>query len=278
LESATDTLFRIDHFHNSERAAMRLKTGSVLGQFGKAVDGSVSVNFSVSGGSNCAPSCRHHPNSTAPDHLQIGGCYAVAVEKRHDRKQVADKLARHGAMAPHQVIGKATIEYNALIAKGRHVPWVRFSTNGSLPMPQDSNPLFLRQLRTFLEIVISNGSQVHIPVESHEKAEYYRQAIGDLVVIRESLQSTDDVTTQADAVSFVAGDDIRTGANIRERRTAAAKRAARDRKQATGRNTIVCPAVTSGWKKRAGKSETKILCGQCTACSNPQLDVVYPFH
>ncbi|MEQ9406887.1 MAG: hypothetical protein RIK87_04140 [Fuerstiella sp.] len=41
--------------------------------------------------------------------------------------------------------------------------------------------------KTLVQWIVKRGISVHLPVETHEKAEFYREAIGDLVTVRESL-------------------------------------------------------------------------------------------
>ena len=64
-------------------ARLRLKTGSIVGTFGKGIEGSLTVNFGVSGGDNCDTACKHHPQSSASDATRA--CYAVRAEIRPDR-------------------------------------------------------------------------------------------------------------------------------------------------------------------------------------------------
>lgn len=251
------------------KEVLRLPAGSVLSTFGKGVPESIAINFSWSGGPNCDSGCAQ---------LQSGDCYAIELEKRGDRKGVTDKLKRHAELPPAQLVGRALLELQLLVGKGHKVPWLRISTGGSLPQPENASALFISQFRALLKFAIGQGAKVHLPVESKAKADFYRATVGDLVTVRQSLQSEADVASQDGAVSIVVGSNIRQGTRIRDRRVEEAKQVARARKAATGRNTIVCPAITAGWQKRAGKRDDKILCGQCTACANNELDIVYPFH
>ena len=68
----------------------------ILGPFSEGIDGSVSINFGVSGGVHCDPHCRHHPESVAND--PTNACYAVRSELQPDRRGLAAKLERHEAM------------------------------------------------------------------------------------------------------------------------------------------------------------------------------------
>lgn len=250
------------------------KPRPVLGEFGKGIDGSLALSFGVSGGKNCDSRCAE---------LLSGKCYSIVIERRHDRKQLLGKLQRHQAMGAAQVCGMAILEVQRLVDKGIVIPWFRFSTAGSLPPAGNANKLFLRQLRALVSVLIINGIPIHIPIESAEKTEFYREALAGLnVVIRESLQAEGEHLTREGAVSFRAGAEITSGKNIRARRVERARIEAKKRFELTGRKTIVCPAVVSGWKRRAGKrGELKaaaIKCGSCTACSVGHIDVVYPHH
>lgn len=251
-----------------------IKSKPVLGSFGKGVDGSLALNFSVSGGRNCDPGCSE---------LISGKCYSIVIERRADRTQLLNKLTRHQTMGAAQVCGAAIMEVTRLLENGISIPWFRFSTAGSLPQASNASKLFVVQLRTLVKLLVANKIPIHLPVESHEKAEFYREALeGLLVTVRESLQGQNDHLTTRGAVSFRAGQEIISGPNIRIRRVERARTEAKRRFEATGRKTIVCPAVVSGWKRRSGKrGELKangIKCGSCKACEIAHIDVVYPHH
>ena len=102
---------------------------------------------------------------------------------------MAEKLERHEGLPPALVIGAALVELQQLVDRGKAPPWVRLPTNGSLPQPKRATKLFLNQLRTFLAYAKQNGIPVHIPVESHRKAVFYRKHLGHLAIVRESLQT-----------------------------------------------------------------------------------------
>lgn len=278
IKESIDSFLANHNSNTKKKPAKAIKHAPILGTFSKGTDGSISINFSVSGGINCNRGCRHHPDSNVPEHLRTEACYAVTIEKRHDRVQLKNKLERHQSMSPAQIMGMAILEYQTKIAYGIDVPWARFSTNGSLPEPQDVKPLFVTQLRTFLMMCRDNGTKVHFPLETQAKSEFYRSIIGDLVVIRESLQNPDDILVFRGACSMVVGEHIKTGKDIRKRRVEYAKQIAKLRYEKTGRKTIVCPAITSGWAKRAKKRDDQIKCGDCPVCSNGDLDVLYPIH
>lgn len=264
-------------------SSVRFKAGCVLGTFSKGNDHSVSVNFGVSGGRHCDTSCSHHPESTAEDAPK--NCYAVKGEKRGDRALLRAKLARHDRMAPARVIGKALLELQDLVNRGKRVEWVRISTNGSVPQwdTPGCSALFKTQFMTFLRYCKANNILVHFPVETKEKADRYRELLGDLAVVRESVQCPTAFVLADGAVSSSAG----AGLPLLDR-VELCRGIAHERVCATGRKTIVCPAVVSGFKLKvesdSGKRELRIAnagkakCGNCTACAQPHIDVIYPAH
>jgi hypothetical protein len=228
-----------------------------------------------------------------------GACYAWIVEKRADRQQLADKLDRHESLPASIVTGKALVELSRAILHGATVGWLRISTNGAVPAPAAAlaDRRFLPLLRELLETARRAGIPVHFPVESAEKAAFYREHIGDLVTIRESIQThdmdADTIATHdipAGACSFTAGENVGAGPHKRARILAAAAAAAAAWAQRTGRKTIVCPAVRVSFlaRTKAGRGNRTAeqvaswragaKCGSCTACALAHIDVVYPAH
>jgi hypothetical protein len=262
---------------------MRLPTGSVLGTFSKGNEYSLSLNFGVSGGRHCDANCVHHPQSIAPDPER--NCYAVRSELRGDRAGLAHKLQRHETLPPSRVVGKAILELKELIDRGKRIDWLRVSTNGSLPQwnsPSCSN-LFKSQFMALLKLCDMHNIKVHIPVETKEKADGYRNLCGSVVVIRESVQDPDVFVSADGAVSTSAGVGLRLLDRIK-----ACQTIAKMRLEATGRKSIVCPAVTASFKRKvecdASKMPMRIKaqqlsrCGTCDACANPSIDIIYPAH
>lgn len=248
--------------------AFRLKTGSVVGTFGKGTEGSLSVNFSTSGGANCDSGCVH---------LGVN-CYAQRIEVRPDRTQLRAKLERHEKMPAAMVCGAAILEIQDLLRRGKVIPWVRVSTAGSLPQPAAvrGNKLFTQQFRALLQLCKRNGIPVHIPVESYLKARFYRALAVDLATIRESAQTRERFLGAAGAVSFADPSD--KPHTMRERIDRARNLAAQ-RAQRSGRKAIVCPAVVAGFRAKLGAPKNELAkCGNCTACAAPHIDVVYPLH
>lgn len=274
--------------------------GTVLGSFSKGVEGAASLNFGLSGGANCETSCRHHPAHYVGATNRAGICYAKVVELRHDRVQLADKLGRHEAAAASAIAGKALLELEREALHGRPArPWFRISTNGALPKPAAavSDRQFLPRFRALLAFNRKRGTPVHLPVESADKAAFYREHVGDLAVVRESIQTPDmspDTIARhaipAGPVSFTAGESVAPGKDKRRRILAAADAAAKAWARLTGRKTIVCPAVRVSFMSRtkagkAGRSPAEVdawrsraKCGSCTACALAHIDIVYPAH
>jgi hypothetical protein len=244
---------------------------NVLGTFSKGCEGSVALNFGVSGGASCDNGCVAK---------QLNDCYAITNENRPDRKQLKNKALRHEATPPGILCGMAQVELQRKLDKGYTLRWFRYSASSTVPQPEEADGLFVTQFRNLTKFVVKQGAGVHLPVESPRKAKFYRDLVGDLVCVRESLQKPGEHLTTQGAVSFIAGREIKTGRNIRDRRIQLARQMARERREATGRNTIVCPAIVSSWQiaaKRWDKAR-KIHCGHCNACENELVDIVYPHH
>jgi hypothetical protein len=273
--------------------------GTVLGSFSKGVAGAASLNFGRSGGVNCDTGCRHHPANFAGADSLDGFCYAVEVELRHDRVQLKNKLDRHEQTIASRIVAKALLELEREEMYGRPPrPWFRFSTNGALPSPADAlaDRPFLPRMRALLAHLKRRGTPVHLPVESAEKAVFYREQLGADVIVRESIQTphmnADTIAAHAipaGPCSFTAGEDVGNKPGKRMRILAAADAAAKAWAKLTGRRTIVCPAVRVSFLSRcnAGKGNRTpeqlvawregAKCGSCPGCSR-DVDVVYPAH
>lgn len=242
----------------------------IIGTFSKGIDGSISVNFGLSGGKYCDTDCAMHPKNR-----QKSGCYAARAEIRPDRQQLADKLRRHENMPPVLVAARALLELQTAIGRGLRVPWLRLSTNGPLPPPELADSLFRYWLRELVAYAVREGIPVHVPVESYAKARFYRSIIGDLVVVRETAQNPLRFVRARGAVSVVAGSDDQS----RAERIDVARQLARRRRN-SGRKVIVCPAITNSFAARSGRlpANPRAKCGACTACAEPNVDIVYPLH
>ena len=295
-------LVRIQTMKVSEITRVSAIYWPIFTTFSKGIRGALALNFGQSGGANCERSCRHHPI-----HFQAGGaragedgeCYAAEVERRGDRAPLADKLGRHEALPAADIVGRAIVEVSAMFLRGISVPWFRFSTNGALPgrAAALADRRFIPLLRELLSTLGKHKTPIHFPVESAGKAEFYRETIGDLATVRESIQtpdmSADTIATHsipAGPCSFTAGESVGAGPNKRGRILVAAAAAAAAWAKLTGRKTIVCPAVRVSFisRTKAGRGSRSLeqvaewrnnaKCGSCTACANKTYDIVYPAH
>ena len=231
---------------------MQSKTfGTLIGSYGKGIAGSVTVNFTVSGGRHCSDTCP----------LKGNGCYAITTEAMKpsitinlERKQESIGAYVHELTAPKS------------LAKLANAPWVRFAAFGSIPDPEDMDI----QTRAGLEVLGSflDHSKVHFPTETLSKADLLK-ASGFMP--RVSVASNTDNLPKVLGAGHVAsctvqGDKLARGKNKRAH-SAKAITFVRDL-HAQGINAKVCPAVAGNAK-----------CGQCTACADPKVQViVYPMH
>jgi hypothetical protein len=197
-------------------------------------------------------------------------CYAERVECR--KKNLKRKLWRHEYSNPADIMRRALAELQDRVMKGEKIPWVRFSTNGSLPMTWRArqNKRFNRAMQEIIDFCRIHSIPVHIPVETWEKARFYRQ-FG--AVVRQSCQNDRQFLETTGAVSYVAG----VQSQNRMERVNAARELAAKRAAATGRKTVLCPAVASRYLNN-NVPNPKAKCGNCIACSLPNVDIVYPLH
>ena len=114
-----------------------------------------------------------------------------------------------------------------------------------------------------------------MPVESWAKTRRYRKELKGLkVAVRRSCHTVRAfirASINDNPISVVAGIMAQTP----RERVAESRRVAKRRSLATNRKTVVCPAVASV-HLRTGSKTAK--CGNCTACADSQIDIVYPAH
>jgi len=239
----------------AKTATRPAKWSPSLGEFSKGVTGSVTLNFSESGGDHCDPSCMA---------LQLGVCYAVGVERLKPSVQLSGERKRK--------LGFAALcrAYAAKLAKlsaktgGEPLPWVRISSFGSVP----NRPLLADEVAAFVAMVraIPAGTPIHFPVETAEKAARFRaiaHAFNLPYAVRESLQ--DDSAPVGPASRVVYGEGTK-----RDRLDAAIAIA-----RASKGAARVCPAIAS----TILKSPHKVKCGECKLCSRADVEtVLYPQH
>jgi hypothetical protein len=229
-----------------------------LGEFSKALPGSVALNFSESGGENCSTTCQA---------LKLGVCYAVHVEKMKPSVQKSGERKREFGFAALCRAYRAQILRR--VAKGEKIPWLRISTFGSVP----NRPLTAEEVSAFVDLVraVPAETPIHFPVESKAKAERFRalaHAHGLRYVVRESCQSTESALRSNDA--GLPSSRIVYAGKTKKERLANAARLAKSLK-----NARVCPAIASTINRRPNP----IKCGQCNFCARPDVaTVLYPQH
>lgn len=229
-----------------------------LGSFSKALPGAVALNFSESGGANCSARCQA---------LKLGVCYAVHTERLKPSVQTSGERKRKMGFANLCRAYQQQIEKR--VAKGDFIPWIRFSTFGSVP----NRPLTGEEMQAFASLVRSfpPGVPVHFPVETRQKAERFRAiavAFDLNLVVRESAQSDSgfrDSLAQGKQVSRI----VYKGNTKRERLENARKIA-----KASKGKVRVCPAIASTILRTR-----PVKCGQCTLCSRGDVTgILYPQH
>ena len=230
-----------------------------LGTFSKATNGAIALNFSESGGANCSSKC---------EALKKGVCYAIHVERMKPSVQVSGERKRKLGFAGLCRAYQARIETK--VTKGETIPWIRFSTFGSVP----NRPLSGDEMRAFADLVRSfpADTPVHFPVETRQKAERFRAiavAFDLNLVVRESAQS-DALLRKSMAEGKQVSRIVFDGATQKDRLENARAIAKRSRGKAR-----VCPAIAS----TILKATKKVKCGQCTLCARADVTaILYPQH
>ena len=215
----------------------------------KFVPNSLGVSFSNSADENCDKRCKL---------INDCNCYAKRVETRRPVVQLATTKARrtHPTIICNQAI---------LWLKLRRIcPWFRVSVFGSLPHVSVARRSkgFREAFRAMVGEAKSIGAKIHIPVESSLKAKYYQAIVGNMAVVRESVQSERRFINHIAPISYVVG----TNGDKKRDKLIKAKQLIKKRYEKTGRRAILCPAIISNSK-----------CGKCIACS-VDVDVIYLKH
>ena len=233
-----------------------------LGTFSKALPNAVSLNFAESGGVNCSPTC---------EALIKNVCYAVHTEKMKPSIQTSGERKRLHGFAPLCDAYREDITRKA--SKGIDIPWIRFSTFGSVPdreLTTEEESAFVKLVRSF-----PPGVPVHFPVETREKAERFRdiaKAYDLPIVVRESAQS-DQRAVESLASGDPASRIVYEGKTKRDR-LAKAQEIARNNPGAS-----VCPAIASTILRRPVKIKCGSGKGGCTLCSQGNRTLIlYPQH
>ena len=250
---------------------LTIRGAPILGVFGKGIDGSIAFNYGESCGPDCDLNCPYHFQSISPHAKgRDNRCYAFRLEQRPDRKALSSKLHRHQVTNRDSLTSQAHTEYRRIKKRSKvKVKWFRFSAFGSVP--KSPPPAF----RPLCEELRADEVDVHLPVESWAKARRYRKELKGLTVaVRRSCHSVGAFVRASihnNPLSVVVG----TMAQTPRERLAQSKVVAKMRSLVTMRKTLVCPAIAA-MILRTGSKTAK--CGNCVACADDQIDVVYPHH
>ena len=225
--------------------------GTLIGSFGKGISGSVTINFGVSGGSNCADTCP----------LKKEGCYAVNAQKR--KPSIVKNLERKQADLSGYLSELTT---DKALNYLKSAPWVRGSAFGSIPDPENISLDDKQKFKVIAENV--DHSKMHFPVETEAKARFLLDT-----GFNPRLSAADDLTKAETLIikgfqvsAVVAGEKRAVGKNKRIHSKKAFDVAAAMR--AKGISTKVCPAISGS-----------AHCGDCTLCARKDVDlIIYPMH
>ena len=223
--------------------------GTLIGSYGKGIAGSVTVNFTVSGGKHCSDTCP----------LKGNGCYAITTEAMKPSITINLERKENDISAYLDAISTPTA-----LGKLSAAPWVRFAAFGSIPETLSEKDQ--ENLKTVAEAL--DHSRVHFPTETLGKAAMLKRAV---FTPRVSVATKTENLGQVLAAGHVAsctvkGEKRAIGKNKRLHSGQAIAFVRSLHKQ--GITAKVCPAVAGSAK-----------CGQCTACAKNDVQViVYPMH
>ncbi len=225
-----------------------------IGTFGKGVPGSITLNFAPSGGANCSNTCA----------MKGAGCYAQATENR--KPSITVNLTRK-----HENRSAFLTWLAEVWQPNASIPWIRFSSFGSVPFPGELLRTEKDAFRTLANKV--HAFKVHFPVETKDKYRSY-EAFG-FDTVRLSLQQATEQKILANArvgyrlSAVTASDPASKLSPLRGAIQAARALAARLRSR--GIKVVVCPAI-------GDRTHTR-KCGRCTACADNRIAVIiYPKH
>ncbi|NJL70279.1 MAG: hypothetical protein HC888_01110 [Candidatus Competibacteraceae bacterium] len=220
--------------------------GTLVGTFGKGVEGSNTINFGPSGSEQCSDECP----------LKGRECYAEVTEKR--KPSISVNL-RKKAANPEAYAKELADNAHKLI----HSPWIRFNAFGSIPMVA-SWDWFQNMKRVAAALPLD---RVHFPVETLVKAATVK-AMGFTPRVS---AATDEgrmynILNNGHVASLVV--DCGKRCLSKNKRTIAQPAFEKAHElNARGIKTRVCPAITGSAK-----------CGACKLCADAAVKVViYPY-
>lgn len=232
-------------------AAKPIDFGTLIGTYGKGVDGSCTVNFTLSGGKHCDDSCP----------LKGGPCYAITTEAM--KPSISINLERKQDNIDAYIDQLASPKSLDKLARA---PWVRFAAFGSIPNPGELSRKAKAGLKQVAQAL--DHSRVHWPTETIKKARMLK-TLGFMprVSVATNTENLSKVLRAGYVASCtVAGEKLARGKNKRAHSSKAVQ-FVRDL-HSQGISAKVCPAVAGNAK-----------CGSCTACADPSVAViVYPMH
>lgn len=225
--------------------------GTLIGSFGKGIQGSVTINFGVSGGSNCDDSCT----------LKNNGCYAITTEAV--KPSITVNLERKQNNLTQYL---TELTSPKALAKFNSAPWIRASAFGSIPAPEQVTDEQYSLLQTFAAGI--DNPNLHWPVETLDKARLLR-SVGFNPRYSAGLDMSKAVSAviQGFNTSLVVEGPKKARGKNKRKHSEPAFIAMRDL-TSQGITSKVCPAIAGSAK-----------CGACTLCADKDIDVIiYPMH
>jgi len=251
----------------------------VLQEIQKFKRGSVGVSLLPAGHAGACAGCK------------VRDCYVLTLYKhRQYIKQAHNKRLKILDVAA--TLDAARLELEQLILCGYEIPWLRINPLGASPTvkflkDKKIHRRYYAAARKLLTVANDAGIPVHWPVQGKEKARQHRRQLGDLCVIRESMPPLHDiesfngnstVSRSTGARAVIVGKKGQGNKN----NLAAAEQVAQCLRD-NGNTVSVCSATREAFavasERPRRKKRQSELCGSCTDCANPSVDVViYPWH
>jgi hypothetical protein len=224
---------------------------TVVGSFGKAVTGAVSLNYSEGADVNCDDSCP----------LKEKGCYTVSNQKRKPAIRISGERKRKLGFAT--VVAAQYWELKHRIEGGELIPWARVSSFGATPN-RVLTGVEKFHFGMLIGLLVEHSIPVHIPVETEFKRKQLEEAL-------RGLEATVRLSTHGDISQ--PGSKSTTAGTMKMKPAQRLIEAERMRKEFKG-TAVVCPAIRSTFRKTKA-----IKCGACNACANPKIElIIYPMH
>ena len=244
----------------------------------KFVDDAVSLSFSASNSQrNCHPEC--HP-------WKLGICYARRQEVF--RPNIKNKYETHEEIGTRAVVDGALAEMKVAHRKGKTIRWFRISVNGGLP-----NKPKAKDIKAIAELIDSINSyrnsdgsipKIHLPIETIEKSEIWKTGIAKYAKTKcENGQTAATVRASVDLKTFERDTHcLSTVVPSCKTQLQFAKELKHKRTTATGRQTQKCnmelwlkTTKSRGEKVKMTDAPRGVHCGDCTHCSDENIDVIF---